>query len=72
MDDNIVFGKIPVKNAITGNRKPVRVFLNTNHPDADILSLARTNSLPVKMISQAELNRLSLKKNHQGVIFSMP
>ena len=72
MDDNIVFGKIPVKNAITGNRKPVRVFLNTNHPDADILSLARKNSLPVKIISQEELNRLSGNKNHQGVICSMP
>ncbi len=72
MDENIVFGKIPVKNAIVGNRKPVRVFLNAAHPDPELISLAKKNSLPVKLVSQEELNRLSGNRNHQGVLCTLP
>ncbi len=71
MDNNIVFGRIPVKNALTGNRKPVRVFLNSAHPDNEILALARKRSVSVKMVSQEELNHMCENKNHQGAICTL-
>ena len=72
MDNNIIYGKIPVKNALVGKRKAIRVFLNADHPDQEILTLARKNNIPVKMISQQELNHLTENKNHQGAAASLP
>ena len=51
MDKNIVFGKIPVKNALLGTRKPIHVFLNQAHPDQEILQLAKQKNVPVKRVS---------------------
>lgn len=72
MDNNIIYGKIPVKNALVGKRKPIRVFLNADHPDKDILALAKKNRIPVKYLSLQELNHLSENRNHQGAAASMP
>lgn len=72
MDSNIVFGKIPVRNALTGGRKPVRLFLNNRHPDDELLSLAKKNNIPVKLVEPEVLNRMSEHKNHQGAICSLP
>ena len=72
MDSNIIYGKIPVKNALVGKRKPIRVFLNADHPDPEIQSLARKSNVPVKLISNAELSHLTENKNHQGVAASIP
>lgn len=69
---NIIYGKIPVKNALTGTRKAVHVFINKDHPDKEILSLASKNNIPVKMVSNAELSKLTDNKNHQGVAASLP
>jgi 23S rRNA (guanosine2251-2'-O)-methyltransferase len=69
---NLVYGKIPVKNALTGNRKAVHVFLNADHPDKEILSLAQKNNIPVKMLSNKELSHLTNNMNHQGVAASLP
>lgn len=72
MDNNIIYGKIPVKNALIGKRKPIRVFLNNSRPDQTILALARENKIPVKMITNDELNHLTQNRNHQGVACSIP
>ncbi len=72
MDSNIIYGKIPVKNALVGKRKPIRVFLNSDHPDPEIQSLARKSNVPVKLISNAELSHLTENKNHQGAAASIP
>ncbi|MCH3966154.1 MAG: 23S rRNA (guanosine(2251)-2'-O)-methyltransferase RlmB [Bacilli bacterium] len=72
MDDNVVFGKIPVKNVLIGNRKPIRVFLNQNHPDTEILDLARKKSVLVKLVDSRVLDQLSEHMNHQGVVCSLP
>lgn len=72
MDSNIIYGKIPVKNALVGKRKPIRVFLNADHPDPEIQSLARKSNVPVKLISNAELSHLTENKNHQGAAASIP
>ena len=72
MDDNIVFGRIPVINTLTGKRKPIRVFLNAAHPDKEILALARNKSVAVKLVSSQELDHLSDNLNHQGAIASLP
>lgn len=72
MDDNLVYGKIPVKNVLTGKRKAVRVFLNEAHPDPEILALARSTGTPVRLLSSAELDHLVQSRNHQGAICSLP
>jgi 23S rRNA (guanosine2251-2'-O)-methyltransferase len=72
MDSNIIFGKIPVKNALVGKRKPIRVFLHADHPDQEILSLARKNSVAVKLVPPSTLNTMTEGKNHQGVAASLP
>lgn len=69
---NLVYGKIPVKNALTGNRKPVHVFLNGDHPDKEILALANKNNVPTKFLSNQELAHLTNNSNHQGVAASLP
>lgn len=69
---NLVFGKIPVKNVLTGKRKAVHVFLNKEHPDKEILALAQKNNIPVKLISNGELSHLTNNRNHQGVVASLP
>lgn len=72
MEQNIVFGKIPVKNALQGKRKPIHVFLNKERPDTEILNLCREKSVRVKLVSKNELDKLSENLNHQGVVASLP
>ena len=72
MDKNIVFGKIPVKNALLGTRKPIHVFLNQAHPDQEILQLAKQKNVPVKRVSLEALGSLCDHRNHQGAICSWP
>lgn len=72
MDKNIVFGKIPVKNALLGTRKPIHVFLNQDHPDQEILQLAKQKNVPVKRVSLEALGSLCDHRNHQGAICSRP
>lgn len=72
MDKNIVFGKIPVKNALLGKRKPIHVFLNQAHPDQEILQIAKEKKVPVKRVSLDALGSLCDHRNHQGAVCSMP
>ena len=72
MDQNIIYGKIPVKNAFTGKRKPITVFLNKDHPDQEILNLSRENNVKVKLVTPDTLAKLATHKNHQGVCCSLP
>jgi hypothetical protein len=58
MDQNVVFGKIPVKNVLLGKRKPIHVFLNQDHPDQEILTLCRQRSVGVRFRPKRDL-RLS-------------
>lgn len=72
MAQNIVFGKIPVKNVLLGKRKPIHVFLNQDHPDQDVVSLCRQKNIAVKMVSKQYLDKITGELNHQGVAASMP
>lgn len=72
MNNNIIYGKIPVKNAITGKRKPITVFLNINKPNKEILELAKKENIKVKLLSNSELDKLSEYRNHQNAIASLP
>ncbi len=68
---NLVYGKIPVKNALTGKRKIVHIFLNSEHPDKEILSLAQKKGVPVKMTNNGQLAHMVDNANHQGVVASL-
>lgn len=72
MDKNIVFGKIPVRNVLTGNRKPIRLFLNAAHPDSELLELARQALVPIKLVTIEQLDRMTEHLNHQGAVCSIP
>ncbi len=69
MESNgMVYGKIPVKNALEGRRKPIRLFLNRDHPDKEIQSLASRKGVSYKLVDEKELRRLSGEGNHQGAV----
>ena len=70
--ENIIYGKIPVKNAIVSPRKPLRLYLSVSHTDKEIQSLASKNRIPYRLTPDSELDRLSGQANHQGVIAQMP
>lgn len=66
--ESIVYGKIPVKNALLGKRKAIRLFLAKEHPDKEIQSLASKKSLSYKLVSSKELDRIAGEVNHQGAV----
>lgn len=68
MDNNIIFGKIPTLNALNGNNRVTKVFLNKNHPIEEIFSLAKEKGLPIELVEHQKLNELSSFNNHQGVV----
>lgn len=70
--NNLVYGKIPVKNAIVGKRKASCVYLNDIHPDKEILALAKKESILIKYLSSQELSHMVDNMNHQGVIAVVP
>lgn len=72
MNENIVFGKIPVKNVLVGKRKPLEVFVNKAHPDQEIVKICNEKRYKLKFVSNDELNRLTGNLNHQGVACNMP
>ena len=73
MESNgMVYGKIPVKNALEGRRKPIRLFLNRDHPDKEIQSLASRKGVSYKLVDEKELSRLSGGNNHQGAVLLLP
>ena len=64
-NDNLIFGRNPVKEAIKHNIV-ISVVLSENFKDADILNLIKEASLPVKRVQQGELNQMCPGVN-QGV-----
>ncbi len=70
MDDNIIYGRIPVINALLSKSKPVRIFLKSS--DERIEKLAKEKNVAIKRVTQAELDKLTDKSNHQGVCCSLP
>lgn len=71
MDSNLVFGKIPVKNVLLGKRKALKLFLNKNHPDQELLCLAKNENVPVHLVGADQMDRMVDHLNHQGAICSM-
>ena len=63
MDDNIIYGRIPVINALLSKSKPVRIFLKSS--DERIEKLAKEKNVAIKRVTQAELDKLTDKSNHQ-------
>lgn len=70
MDNNIIYGRIPVINALLSNNKPIRIFIKGT--DEKIETLAKTNNVAIKRVTQSELDKLTDRSNHQGVCCSMP
>ncbi len=63
--DNLIFGRNPVKEAIRNN-SVISIILSENFRDADVLKLIKDSSLPVKRVHQNELNQLCPGVN-QGI-----
>lgn len=69
---DLIYGKIPVKNALTGKRKPGLVYLNKEHVDKDIETMAKKNRVTLRYVTKGELDRLTDNVNHQGVAATLP
>lgn len=67
-ENTIVFGKLPVKNSLIGSRRVKEVLLNTNHPESEIMKLAKSKGIPVRFVDANTLDRMSDGLNHQGAI----
>ena len=68
MKETKIYGKIPVKNALVGRRRGTLLYLNGEHPDQELQSLASKNNVRVKLVSNRKLDSLSDNSNHQGAV----
>ncbi len=62
-----VYGRIPTLNSIE-NKKAKKVYLQTGFSDAKILNAIKESKVPYSYLPISELDRLSNKSNHQGVL----
>lgn len=65
-NNNLIFGRNPVKEALRAKRV-VSIFISESFSDKEILDLIKENNLPVKRISNAELDK-KCNGVHQGVM----
>ena len=65
---NYIYGKNAGKNALLKNNTISKVFLQRNFKDDFILKLIKEKQLPVQYLSNAEMDNLVEKNNHQGII----
>lgn len=65
-NNNLIFGRNPVKEALRAKRV-VSIFVSESFSDKEILDLIKENNLPVKRISNAELDK-KCNGVHQGVM----
>ena len=65
-NQNLVFGRNPVKEALCANRV-VSILLSESFNDKTILELIKLHSIPTKRVSNAELDKKA-SGVHQGVI----
>ncbi len=68
MKETKIYGKIPVKNALVSKRGGTLLYLNREHPDKELQSLANQKDIKVKLVSPSDLDRLSENSNHQGAV----
>lgn len=71
MKDGIVYGIGPVREALKGRRKGVELFVGESRGDRrtdEILALARSAGVPVRIRRGEDLLRLSGTPHHQGVV----
>ena len=65
-DINIIYGKNPAIEAINA-KKAIRVFLMSNFSDQKVLSLIKSNSIPVSTIAPREMDKMTNNGVHQGI-----
>ena len=64
-EDNLIFGRNPVKEAIKSN-SVISIIISDSFKDGDVLKLISESSLPVKRVHQNELNKMCPGVN-QGI-----
>ena len=64
----LVYGKIPVKNALLSDSKVRTLYLKREDISKDIQSLASKKGIAYKIIGENEMNKIAGGVNHQGVV----
>lgn len=64
----LVYGKIPVKNALLSDSKVKTLYLKREDISKDIQSLASKKGIAYKIVSENEMNKIAGGVNHQGVV----
>ena len=71
MTEDRIYGIHPVREALTGSKKPEKILLRQGleSPVAyQLIELARQHNVSVQFVPQEKLNHLTANKNHQGVV----
>lgn len=63
----LIYGRNPVINALTGLKKPLKILVSSTMRDNKIVLLAKTYGVKAEFVDNSLLNRLTNNRNHQGV-----
>lgn len=66
-EKNFIYGRNPVKESLRAHTIK-KLFVSKSFSDQEILSLAKSNNIEVKTVSPNELDSLSNKGVHQGIV----
>lgn len=64
----VIFGRLPVLNALKGERKPSKVYLFKNSPDLRIKYACIEEKVKFQLVEKPILDRLANTTKHQGVV----
>ena len=64
----IVYGRLPVLNALEGTRKPTVVYLLKESPDQRIVKRCREVHVRFILAEKAALDRMACTRKHQGAL----
>lgn len=65
---DVIYGRIPVLNAIKGVRKPKEVYLFKDSPDKRIQYSCVENHVKFSFLDKAALDRMAKTTKHQGAV----
>lgn len=64
----IIYGRLPILNALEGNRKPKTVFLLKSSPDQRIVKSCLANKVHFQLVEKVVLDRKAGTEKHQGSV----
>ena len=69
-NQNFVYGRLPVLNALEGN-KAIKAYIQKGFFDARVMKALKEKSIPISIVESYKLDEFSSKGNHQGVVLEV-